>query len=221
MEISLYSIPAILVLAAKVAILFYARRSAVRDFTARLFLFFLASLTVLNITEIGILNFHGPAEVSHDKFLNGYLYFVASLFALATLVHLALVLGIDWGRRIRLPLLTALIYLPAIVISSLLLGSDYIVAGFTKLNYTYGQIAGKGYWLYELNIAVYSTITLAALYRGARCQNTPSKRLKNKFMGFGMLPMGAVILLVMVLEHQGYDAQFNTTATLPLAITIF
>lgn len=221
MEISLYSIPAVLVLLAKAAILFYAQTSAVKDFAAKLFLFFLAALTVLNIAEIGILNFHGPAEVSHDNFFNGYLYFAASVFALAALVHLSLVMAVDWGSRIKLPLLTALIYLPAIVISSLLFGGDYIVAGFTKLNYTYGQIAGKGYWLYELNMAVYCTLTLAALYYGAHHQNTPSKRLKNKFMGFGMLPMGAVILLVMVLQHQGYDAQFNTTATLPLAITIF
>ena len=221
MDISLYSIPAVLVLAAQIAILFYARTSTVRDFAARLFLIFLAVLMVQNIAEIGILNFRGPEKVSHDNFLNGYIYFAASVIALATLVHLTLVLAFDWGHRIGSPVLTSLIYIPAIVMSSLLLGSDYVVAGFTRLNYTYGQIAGKGYWLFELYVLVYCTITLAVLYYGARNQNTPSKRLKNKLMCFGMLPMGAVILLVMVLQHQGYDAQFNTTATLPLAITVF
>jgi len=118
-------------------------------------------------------------------------------------------------------MLTSLIYIPAIVMSGLFLGSDYIVAGFTKLNYTYGQIAGKGYWLFEIYVVVYVSITLALLFYGGRNQNTPSKRLKNKLMGFGMLPMGAVVGLVMVMQHQGIDAQFNTTATLPLAITVF
>lgn len=221
MEISLYSIPALLVLAAKAAILLYARTSRVRDFAAKLFLFFLAALTVQNIAEIGILNFHGPEYVHRDSFLNGYIYFVASVVALAVLVHLSLVLAIDWGSRMGSPLLTALIYIPAIVMGSLLLGSDYVVAGFTRLNYTYGQIAGQGYWLFELYVLVYCAMTLAVLYYGARNQNTPSKRLKNKLMGVGMLPMGAVILLVMVLQHQGYATQFNTTATLPLAITFF
>ncbi len=221
MEISLYSIPALLVLAAKVAILLYARTSTIRDFAAKLFLFFLAALTVQNIAEIGILNFHGPENVSRDSFLNGYVYFAASVVALAVLVHLSLVLAINRSSRMGSPLLTALIYIPAIIMGSLLLGSDYIVAGFTRLNYTYGQIAGRGYWLFELYVLVYCAITLAVLYYGARNQNTPSKRLKNKLMGIGMLPMGAVILLVMVLQHQGYATQFNTTATLPIAITFF
>ena len=221
MDISLYSIPALLVLVAQAAILFYARASSVRDFTARLFLIFLAALMVQNITEIGILNFQGPDQVSRDNFLNGYVYFVASTIALAVLVHLALVLAIDWGKRRGSPLLTSLIYIPAIVMSGLFLGSDYIVAGFTKLNYTYGQIAGQGYWLFEIFVVVYVSITLALLFYGARNQNTPSKRLKNKLMGFGMFPMGAVVGLVMVMQHQGIDAQFNTTATLPLAITVF
>lgn len=221
MDISLYSIPALLVLVAQAAILFYARASSVKDFAARLFLVFLAALMVQNIAEIGILNFQGPEHVSRDSLLNGYVYFSASVIALATLVHLSLVLAIDWGKRMGSPMLTSLIYIPAIVLSGLFLGSDYIVAGFTKLNYTYSQIAGKGYWLFEIYIVVYCSITLAVLFYGARNQNTPSKRLKNKLMGFGMLPMGAIILLVMVMQHQGYDAQFNTTATLPLAITIF
>jgi len=221
MDISLYSIPALLVLAAQAAILFYARASTVKDCAAKLFLIFLVALMAQNIAEIGILNFHGPEIVSHDTFLNGYVYFVASVIALATLVHLTLVLAIDWDKRVGSRTLTALIYIPAVVMSSLFLGSDYIVAGFTKLNYTYGQIAGKGYWLFEIYAAVYCSITLAALLYGSRNQNTPSKRLKNKLMGFGMLPMGAVIGLVMTMQHQGVDAQFNTTATLPLAITIF
>lgn len=221
MEISLYSIPALLVLAAKAGILLYARTATVKDFAAKLFLFFLAALTIQNIAEIGILNFHGPENVSRDGFLNGYVYFAASVVALAVLVHLSLVLAINRDSRMGSPLLTALIYIPAIIMGSLLLGSDYIVAGFTRLNYTYGQIAGRGYWLFEIYILVYCAVTLAVLYYGARNQNTPSKRLKNKLMGMGMLPMGAVILLVMVLQHQGYATQFNTTATLPIAITFF
>jgi DNA-binding NtrC family response regulator len=221
MEISLYSIPALLVLVAKAGILLYARTSTVKDLAAKLFLIFLVALTVQNIAEIGILNFHGPEFVSHDTFLKGYVYFVASVIAMAVLVHLTLVLAIDWGSRMGSPLLTSLIYLPALVLSGLFLGSDYIVSGFTQLNYTYGQIAGPGYWLFELYTLAYCTTTLAVLYYGARNQNTPSKKLKNKLMGFGMLPMGAVVLLVMTLQHQGFAARFNTTATLPLAITIF
>lgn len=221
MEISLYSIPALLVLAVKAAIWFYARASMVRSFAAKLFLFFLAALTLQNIAEIGILNFHGPEVVSLENFYHGYLYFIASVFALAALVHLTLVLAIDWGQNRNTSRITPLIYVPAIIVSGAILGSDFIIAGFTQLNYTYGQIAGKGYWIFELYVLTYCVATLAALFYGARNQSTPSKKLKNKIIGLGMLPMGAVILLVMVLQHQGIDAQFNTTATLPLAVTFF
>lgn len=221
MSLSLYSMPALLVLVAKAAIFFYARKSPVRGTAGWLFLVFLGVVTVQNIAEIGILNFHGAEVVSHHQLLNGYVYFAASAVALAVLLHLTLTLSLDWDKRIGSALLTSLIYLPAAAMVALLFATDVIVAGFKHLNYTYGQIAGEGYWMFELYVLVYCFATLVLLYYGARYQTTPSRRLKNKIMGYGMLPMGAVIGVVMVMQHQGIDTKFNTTATLPLAITLF
>jgi DNA-binding NtrC family response regulator len=221
MSISLYSIPAILVLVAKVALFFYARKSSVRDPAAILFLVFLSALTVQNIAEIGILNFHGAEIVGRDELFNGYLYFAASVVALAALVHLTLILALDWGTRTGSTALATLLYVPALVMVGLLFTTDYIIAGFRQLNYTYGQIAGNGYWLFEIYVLVYCLTTLVLMYYGAGRQATSSKRLKNKLMGYGMLPMGAIIALVMVMERQGLDPEFNTTATLPIGITVF
>jgi hypothetical protein len=221
MSISLYSIPALLVLIAKAAILYYARKSSSRDPAQVLFLVFLSALMVQNIAEIGILNFRGAELVGRDDLFNGYLYFAASAVGLAVLVHLTLTLSLDWGSRRASYLLTSLVYLPTVVMVGLLLSTDYVVAGFKQLNYTYGQVAGKGYWLFELYVLTYCVATLALLYYGARYQTTSSRRLKNKLMGYGMLPMGAVVALVMIMEHQGIDPKFNTTATLPIAITFF
>ena len=221
MSISLYSIPAIVVLVAKAAIFLYARKSSVRDPAAVLFLVFLSALTVQNIAEIGILNFHGAELVGRNELFNGYLYFAASAIALAALVHLTLILAIDWGTRNRSAAITALVYLPTVVVVGLLFSTDYIVAGFKQLNYTYGQVEGKGYWLFEMYVLFYCSATLILLFYGARRQTTSSKRLKNKLMGYGMLPMGGIIALVMIMEHEGMEPRFNTTATLPIGITVF
>ena len=171
---------ALLVLAAKAAIFFYAHKSPVRDKAAWLFLVFLGALTVQNIAEIGILNFHGAEVVGLDELFNGYLYFAASAVALAILVHLTLTLSLDWGERIRSSALTALIYLPAAIILALLFTTDYVVAGFKHLNYTYGQIAGEGYWLWEIYVLLYCSVTLALLYYGARNQKTPDKYFSER-----------------------------------------
>ena len=221
MGISLYSIPALLVLMAKAAIFYYARKSSVRDPAEVLFLVFLSALTIQNIAEIGIVNFHGPEIVGREQLFNGYLYFAASAVGLAVLVHLALVLALDWGKRGKPLLITGLVYLPTLAVVSLLFFTDQVVAGFRQLNYTYGQIAGNAYWLFELYVLAYCMATLALLYYGARHQTTPSGRLKNKLMGYGMLPMGAVIALVMVMQREGMDPRFNTTATLPIATTLY
>jgi len=221
MSISPYAIPAVLVLVAKAAIFFYARKSSVRDPAAVMFLVFLSALTVQNISEIGILNFHGAEIVGRSELFNGYLYFAASAIALAALVHLTLILALDWGSRRGNAAITALLYLPTAIIVGLLFSTDYVVSGFRQLNYTYGQIAGNGYWLWEMYVFLYCAATLALLFYGTRNQTTSSKRLKNKLMGYGMLPMGGIIALVMIMEHEGLDPRFNTTATLPIGITVF
>lgn len=221
MDISLYAIPAIVVLAIKGAIFFYARSAPVRDRAAHLYLLFLAAIMVQNIAEIGILNFRGAGLVGRNELWNGYLYFSASIIGLAIMVHLVLVLAIDWGTRNGSRAQTAMIYIPALILEILLWSGNYLIAGFTRLNYTYGQVAGTGYFFFEAYVLIYCAATLILLYYGARKQTTPSKRLKNKIMGYGMLPMAFVIGLVMTMQHQGLDPRFNTTTTLPIAITFF
>lgn len=221
MSFSLYSLPAVLALLAKALLFFYAGRSAIRDRAAWLYLGFLASLTVVNLAEIVLLNMPEPAPLQGPDFVPGRLYFGAHIIGAAVLLHLALELSFDWHTRVRPLWSVLLIYVPALALEAVLWSGDFLVAGFEHRHYYYNQISGDGYYWFELFALVYPGAAFAFLTHGAMHQRTPSKRLKAKTMAIGMLPMMLVIGLVMTAQHRGIDMAFNTTATLPIAITVF
>lgn len=221
MDISLYAIPAIIALAAKAALFFYAHRSnRAMDITVRLYLAFLAALTVTNIAEIGILSFDGPARIDAANFFVGQFYYVGANVAPALLLHLSLVLGLDWQHKARNWIWSALLYAPAIA-AQVLLASGLFFNDFYRLGYTYNHTPGPGYWVFEVYTLTYLTVAILALIWGSMRQNTPTKRLKAKIMVLGMLPMVTLVMFIIVREALGATVGYNANATLPVMLTLF
>ena len=130
MDLTLYALPAILALAPKVLFTF-TRFSELRTLETRLYLWFLFALSVQNLAEVGI--FTSYAE--HLPFV----YFGASIIAIALLLHLALVIA---RSGVTSPIWLALLYTPTIVLEILLWFAPWLVQGFEPLRYTYTRIPG-------------------------------------------------------------------------------
>lgn len=216
-----YALPAIVALLAKAGIFFYAHYSRVHNLQTRLFLLFLFSLSIQNLAEISffITNVEG---VGTAPFANGTLYFAASILAIALLLHIALVIGTNWrGSGENIPLGgILLVYAPVVVLELLLWLSPLLVSGFQPMNYTITRIPGPLYFLFELFVVSYLCTTFALLVYGMYAQTTAYQRSKNKFLVAGLIPIVVLVILVIGLQHFGFRG-FNTTATLPFAITFF
>lgn len=115
MSFSPFVIPAILALTFKAAIFFYARGSKQHNLETQLYLLFLFALSIQNLSEIFV--FIG-GQARHEMI---FVYFGASIIAIAALMHLALATATNWSLKISTanpwPLL---IYAPAVVLEMLL-----------------------------------------------------------------------------------------------------
>ena len=114
MGLAAVTIPALVALIAKGILFVYARLSQVRTLETRLYLSLLFALSIQNLAEGSGLNAiakHGSASEIY-----GFIYYGASIAAIALLLHLALALALGFGNRdIRL-LFRILLYAPAILL---------------------------------------------------------------------------------------------------------
>jgi hypothetical protein len=215
-----YALPAVLSLIAKAAIYFYARYSKVHNLQTRLYLLFLFSLSVQNLAELGA--FVAKAESLVQPW-SGRLYFGTNIFAVVFLLHLALLVGNGWRHTSdnKIPAWgIALLYTPALFLETLLWGTSLLVAGFEPMGYTYTKIPGLLFFLWESYAICYFFVAMGVLVYGSSTRSTAFQRLQNKFLLVGLLPIITLAIAVIVLQRFGFHG-FNTTSTLPIAITFF
>jgi hypothetical protein len=218
MELSVYAVPALIALTVKVWIYLYVRPNALRNVQTRLFLLFLITLSVHNLSELSYFITPSADGTTGPGAGGGYTYYSASIMALAFLMHLVLLLAHDWPRAQRRWLW--LVYAPGIPLQVMLWTGDLVVAGFQPVNYTYQHVSGPLYFLVEAYVLGYVWAIVAALIYGAIYQSTGAKRRKNRWMLLGLIPMGVLVTLAVLMERLGITA-FNTTFTLPFPITFF
>lgn len=217
MELSIYAAPAFLALIAKAVIFLYARKTGTRNFLTRLFVWFLLVLSVQNVAEIFLF-------ASHAKNLatpfGGTLYFSIVILALAMLLHIVLILVLDWPQSRLHQKITWWLYAPVIPLEILLWFTPWLVAGFQMTDIGYREITGPVYFIFEIYVFTISLGVLALLAYGNRPSEIPWRKLKNRLMLLGLLPPLVVVLSVMTLQHFGIYV-FNATITLPIAVTFF
>lgn len=205
----------------KVAIFFYSRYSRVHNLRTQLYLLFLFSLSIQNLVEINFFLSNVQGQTAPPDF-SGTLYFSSSIFAIAFLLHLAFVMARDRdGKRENLSVLgIALVYAPALLLQVLLWKTTLLVAGFEPMNYTYAKVPGRLYILFQLYAIGYLCASIGLLFYGWQRQRASFYRLQNKLLLVGLAPVVALVTMVIVLQQAGFR-EFNTTATLPIAITFF
>lgn len=213
------ALPAIVALLAKAGIFFYARYSKVHNLQTRLYLLFLFALSIQNVAEIFGLTAHEEGLASPPS---GTLYFGSSIFAIAFLLHLALLTGTNrQGGEDRAKASDVLvIYAPAVILEVLLWCTPLLVAGFESITYTYNKIPGPLYFLFQIYAVGYLCAAGLLLAHGWQRQTTKVRRLQNKLLLVGLLPWVVGVIVIIGTQQIGIR-NFNTTGILPIAITFF
>lgn len=213
------SIPATVALAIKGGVFFYAQRSKVGNGYTRLFLTFLAALTLLNIAELW--HFHALHQgiLPYGAMM---LYYAAAIMIGALVTHLAFVLSFDWSATnpYRKRVALGAVYAYAALLQALLFFTPWLIRDFVPIGYTVTRVPGPAYWLFEVYALSCFLLVLGTLGRGARRLSTPSRRAKAGFMLLAVVPMAIVVIGVVVLLH--FEIRWlNASVIFPIAITYF
>jgi len=219
-HLTYYALPAIFALMAKAGIFFYARYSNIHNSQTRVFLLFLFSLSIQNVAEI--LFFVTNLEELHNAGRNGWIWYGASILALAFILHLTILTATSWrGRSDDIPLNGAIfLYAPALVLELLLWTSDLLVIDFESMAYTVTQVPGPLYFLFRVYAVVYMCASIGMLIYGSSASLTAIRRLQNRFLLVGLIPSVVLSIAILALRFAGSQS-FNATATLPLTFTFF
>jgi len=210
-----YSIPALIALTIKGGLFWYSLSQSNESPASRLFLYFLAALTIVNVVEIS--GFYILIDLDTVPVLNGYLYYVFEVTALSILFHLATVMALQ-----AVPLrLVKLVYGYAIVLIILLLTSDLVVADFQRYAYAIVRVPGPLYFLFEWYALPIFLSVIGLLFYGSRTQRNAVLRLKNRWMLIAIVPMCLVIGGVVTMLHLGIKLPFNTNVLSPIAVSYF
>lgn len=217
MTIYAYSIPAILALVTKAAILYLSRHAEVQNIQTRLFSAAVVAALGVNIAEIALLQ----RFVESNTYFWGITYFVTHIIMLALLTHLAILVSFDSPSKRRHWLLSTVLYGYVVMLEVLLLfSSRQLIQEFRPLHgYTVTRIPGPFFWIYELFIAACLLAILVLPFWGLRRGRAPIARCRSKLWFISVFPFALLALLIISLLHfQIY--WFNSTVTTPLLITL-
>lgn len=216
-QFSVYAIPALLTLVAKAGIFFYAKQSRAHNLSTRIFLLFLFCLAIQNLSEI---TFFSAKAANLPVPPAGRIYFAASILALALFLHLSWLMAQDASTSGKSSRFALLIYVPALLLQALLWNGPSLIAGFAPQNYTYTKVAGPLYFLFEAYTVTYLCSAAALFAYGAFALKASFQRSQNKLLLAGLLPPALLIVAIVSLQRFGFTL-FNTTTTLPVAMTFF
>lgn len=214
------TIPSLIALLFKFALLAYAMRSPRQNPATRLFLALLTLLAIHNLIEFFGLNYFAVHGLDETMERYGYAYFALVIGYTALTLHLSLRLSIDQWDRVKY--VVPLLYLPVPVLEFLLLGSDRLVAGFQLFqSYTILRVPGPLYFLFEAYALLYVLAALVYLIYGAR-GSRPSivNRIRNRLWLFALLPFVLLHAYLIIANHFGF-AKISSTVSVPIALTFF
>lgn len=212
------SIPALIALVCKLALLGYAVRTRSSSRATHLFLALLIVFSVQNTVE-----FVGFNEIAKGNYtyadLIGRSYFAMVIPFLAILLHLSLRLSYDPPMLNRLEKYSYLIYLPVVLLEVLLPG-DKLIVGFRPFEYSILREPGPLYFLFETYATTYMLAALTNIIYGARANRSSLARTRNRLWLLSLVPMVLLVVYLIVANHFGHT-RLTSTFYLPIAITFF
>lgn len=212
MSIYVYSLPALVSLVAKTAILSYSLRSAPHNAQTRLFVGALLFSILLSVSELTVLQ-----RISASIFqFAGIAYYATCVPMIALFVHLAISISIDEWRSSRMVVFYALFYGFVVTLCALIVYTPLVIVKIEDFGgYTGIGVQGPFYFLFELFIVPSFLAMLVLPMWGLKRSADPIRRNQCKLWLTVAAPLSLLIIFIMVLLH--YEIHwFNATVTAPL-----
>jgi len=204
---SVYVLPALIALLAKMAILISAYRSIQNS---RTFFNMVIVFGLHNLCEFLVFVQFGEANF-------GYVltaYYVTSVWGLAFVLFYALEISQNKGR-----VLTQAIAGLAVVLSIVLLTSNMLVDGARSIGYVMTAVRGPFYWVFQLYSAAMFLLIVGFLVSGYRRAREHIVEIQCLSMLCALSPLVILGFLVMLLMNMGFN--INAATILPIATTAF
>lgn len=213
------SIPALVALIFKLALIGYSWRSAERTTIARLFLALLIVLALVDIDEIFFLNYLAAYGAIGPVQASGFVYMALGLLTISILLHLSLALSLDRADFLHRPWIY-LLYAPALALIGLLLITDKMVRDFTPFFYSILRQPGPWYGVIEAYWVSCLSLVLASLIYGARASRPALLRLRNRLWLLALAPVVLLAIYIVVANHISWT-QITFPLYTPIAVTFF
>ena len=205
---SVYVIPAIIALTAKLIVVFFSRQNGRVD---KNFILMVLIFACHNLCEI-LLFFEYFRGLKADFLLRAY-YVISMISFLAVSYHVTRVSN----QQNMFHLKTLLTMLGGFTL--LLFATNYIVAGADELGYTITATKGWLYWVYPIaGILLVSHISFI-LYKGYSEAKSHDLEIKCIYTAFALMPHFIAIFAVVFMMAIGL--KINGTVIFPLTTTLF
>lgn len=204
----IYAFPALVAVIVKAGMIWWSRKLLFETWP---FFAFLLCLAVHNLFEIGFYLYPSP-EI---KTIMMYGYYVAAVFALG----FGLVFGVALWRPPLAKKAGAIITGCASVIVALIVFTDYLIAGFTPLNFSYTRIPGPGYAVFAAYALICLAGMVAAIFLSVKNAASNYIKARNSLILAGFAPFVLVAGLVPVLLMMGIA--INAAMLIPITTTFF
>jgi hypothetical protein len=204
----IYALPALAAIIVKAAMLWWSRKLILETWPFFAFLFFLA---VHNCFEIAFYVEPSPAF----KTAMMYGYYVAAVVALG--------FGVVFGVGLWRPELAGktAVWTTACsgLIAVLILGTDYVVAGFEPLNFSYTRVPGPAYVIFPIWAVGCLAAMVTAIVMSIRYAGSNYVKARNSLILAGFMPFVLVTGIVPLLMIMGFH--INAAMVVPITTTIF
>lgn len=205
---SIYVVPAILALMAKLIVVFIYRQNllANKHFTLMVLIF-----ACHNLCEV-LVFWEYFSDIRADYLMR--VYYVVTLVSLAAITFYVANIS-EQRSRLYAPVLLSLLG----IVSALLLFSNHIVSGIKSLEYVFTAVRGDQYWLFQA-VAITVIMQMAyLLYRGYRKAVDHDVQIRCAYTALALMPQVFAAFLVIALMNMGFNV--NGAMILPVATTLF
>lgn len=210
------AVPALVALLIKFVIFGYSRRTTRRSYETRVFIALLAVMSALNIVEL--LLFYSRAQ-GMEQPIGGPAYFAFAMVTNALILHLCWALSPVSGRHTGIVM--AFIYIPTLILDIIVFSGPWIVQDWKVMSYTYTQVAGPLYFLFETHVNIFLVSSIGLLVWGATSRrHSTFRRRQSRLVLTGVLPIPLLAIFLVFMQRHGFTA-FNATATMPIAFSFF
>lgn len=217
--IAYVSIPALIALAFKLALIGYTVRSTQRTAIARLFFALLVVLALVDVDEIFFLNYIARHGVTGPVQASGLVYMALGILTTSILLHLSLALSLDRAEFLHRPW-RLLVYAPALILICLLLVTDKMVRDFTPFSYSILRQPGPWYGVIEAYWVSCLSVVFATLTYGARASRPALLRIRNRLWLLALAPVLLLAIYLVVANHFSWT-QLTFPLYTPITITFF